>query len=345
VANRHVLAGAHRSPPSPLPVFSLADIPLCLETADPGLVDAVSAALGPPAPVSGGRTGLRALVDGPDADGHGRIRLAADDGRSLAAADADLRLGLESPEFPFEARPAAEPGALALAFRGQAEAVLTCRGSEVHFRAVPGWRRAVAFLLLHRLMGLRPEALFFHAASIGVGGRGALLVGPKGAGKSTLALALAAAGHELLGDETACYLPAAGTIIPLRRPVAIKPGPRARAVDEALARVRPPADADGIVRMDVETLLDVPPARTLPLQAVLFLDGFGPEPRVDPAAPGRGDLARLQPFSSSLVAAPRAQRVFEMARLLGAVRVFRVRHGGPEATAAAVAQALGGPWA
>jgi hypothetical protein len=34
-----------------------------------------------------------------------------------------------------------------------------------------------------------------------------------------------------------------------------------------------------------------------------------------------------------------------MARLLGAVRVFRVRHGDPDATAERVERALGDPWA
>jgi hypothetical protein len=340
-----VLAGAPR-PPSPSPlVFSLADIPLALETDDPDLADAVASALGvPAAPAAPRRPGLRAQVHGPDPGGRGLMLLSADDGRSLADADDDLRLSLDAPGFPFEAREAGLVGALSLAFRGEAEPLLTCRGAEVHFRAAPGWRRALAFLLLHRLVGLRADAIFFHAASVGVDGRGALLVGPKGAGKSTLALALAARGHDFLGDETACYLPARGTIIPLRRPVGIKPGPRARAVDEALARSRPPTGDDGIVRMDVEALLDVAPAPALPLRAVIFLEGFGDEPRVEPAPPDRADVARLQPFSSSLVAAPRAQRVFEMARLLGAARVFRVRHGDPDATAGAVAEALGAPW-
>ena len=326
-------------------LFSLSESSLALETEDPHLLDAVASVLGPPPPPLDSRPSLRAVVEGPGPDGWGRIGLSAGDGRSLADADTDLRLGFDSPEFPFEARAPEEPGALRLAFRGEAEPVLICRGEEVRFQAVPGWRKAVAFLLFHRLVGLRADALFFHAASVGVEGRGALLVGPKGAGKSTLALALAALGHDFLGDETACYLPAGGTIIPLRRPVAVKPGPRARAVDEALARVRPPADADGIVRVPVDALLDVAPARALPLRAVLFLDGFGPEAQVERATPGRDDLARLQPFSSSLVAAPRAQRVFEMARLLSAVRVFRVRHGDPDATAERAARALGGAWA
>ncbi|HEX6737739.1 MAG TPA: hypothetical protein VF310_05700 [Vicinamibacteria bacterium] len=343
-----MLAGAQPSPLLSPAVFLLAGTPLTLEAADPLLVEAVASVLGAAALSRAPGPGLRAAVEGPGLDGCGRILLAADDGRSLADADADLRLGLDSPGFPFEERPPEAPGALTLAFRGAADAVLTCRGGEVHFRAVAGWRRAVAFLLLHRLVGLRADALFFHAASVGVAGRGALLVGPKGAGKSTLALGLAARGHDFLGDETACYLPAAGTIIPLRRPVGIKPGPRARAIDEALARARLQADADGIVRMDVEALLEpearLAAPRALPLRAVLFLEGFGPAPRVTAAAAERDAVARLQPFSSSLTAAPQAQRVFEMARLLGAARVFRVTHGDPDGTTDAVAEALGAAW-
>jgi hypothetical protein len=337
VANRDVLAAGGAPRPASFS-FSFAGVPLALETQDEALVRAVAAVLGDPGPTDPPASGLHAAVDDPGPDGWGRLRLSAGD-------DADLRLGLESPEFPFEERPQEDPQALGLAFRGDAEPVMICRGPDVRVRAAPGWRKAVAFLLLHRLAGRRADALFFHAAAVGLHGRGALLIGPKGAGKSTLALALAARGHDFLGDETACYLPADGTIIPLRRPVGIKPGPRARAVDDAIARIQPRAEADGIVRMDVGALLDVGPARVLPLRAVLFLDGFGPEPRLEPAAPGRDDLARLQPFSSSLVAAPRAQRVFEMARLLSAVAVFRLRHGEPDATAAAVAGALEAAWA
>jgi hypothetical protein len=320
--------------------FSLAGVPLVLDTGDGALLDAVTAVLGAGADAGGAAGGLRAAVEEPGRDGFGRIRFET----PAPLDDADLRLGLESPEFPFERRPHPDPEALSLALRGETEPLLVCRGPEVLFRPVPGWRKAVAFLLLHRLVRLRPDALFFHAASVGVEGRGALLVGPKGAGKSTLALALAARGHDFLGDETACCLPAAGTIIPLRRPVAVKPGPRARLVDEALARARPRAEADGIVRLEVGALLSVPPPRPLPLRAVLFLDGFGVEPRLEATEPSRDDLARLQPLSSSLVAAARARRVFEMARLLGQARAFRLRHGDPDATAEAVARALGAAW-
>jgi hypothetical protein len=337
VANRDVLAAGGAPRPAPFS-FSFAGVPLVLETQDEALVRAVASALGEPAAPNPTPAALRVALEEPGPDGWGRLRLSAGD-------DADLRLGLESPEFPFQQRAHEDPESLALAFWGDADPVLVCRGTDVRVRAAPGWRKAVAFLLLHRLARLRADAVFFHAAAVGIHGRGALLVGPKGAGKSTLALALAARGHEFLGDETACYLPADGTIIPLRRPVGIKPGPRARAVDDAIARIQPRAEADGIVRMDVGALLNVAPARALPLRAVLFLEGFGPDPRLEPAAPGRDDLARLQPFSSSLVAAPRAQRVFEMARLLGAARVFRLRHGEPDATAAAVAGALEAAWA
>jgi hypothetical protein len=344
VANGNVLADAGASRLAARSVsFSFAGVPLVLETGDEALLQAVASALGASSPPTNERAGLHCVIDGPEANGWGRIRLTADDPASLV--DDDLRLGLESPEFPFERRANDNADVLALAFWGDAEPVLVCQGAEVRFRAVAGWRKAVAFLLLHRLVRLRADALFFHAASVGISGRGALLIGPKGAGKSTLALALAARGHDFQGDETACYLPAAGTIIPLRRPVGIKPGPRARVVDDALARARPRMELDGMMRIDVEALLDVAPPRALPLRAVLFLDGFESEPRVEPATPSRDDLARLQPFSSSLVAAPRAQRVFEMARLLGAVRVFRVRHGEPDATAERVAHALGTAWA
>jgi hypothetical protein len=49
--------------------------------------------------------------------------------------------------------------------------------------------------------------------------------------------------------------------------------------------------------------------------------------------PSREELAMLQPIIGSLVNASPTQRVFEMARLLSRVEVYRLRPGDPDATA------------
>jgi hypothetical protein len=305
-----------------------------VQTDDGALLERLASTLGPPCETAPAT--LTATLRTFEADGWGHVRLESS--RSWDAED--LLLGLASPEFPFERVPG-DPRWLCLAFRGEGAPLLAFRGAECLFRLDDGarWRTAVALFLFHRMLRLRPDALFFHAASVAVDGRGALLVGPKGSGKSTTALALVASGHLLLGDETACYVPAGRTLLPMRRPVGIKPGPQARAVAAALRGV-PPQD-DGIVRVDVSALLRVAAAQPAPLRSLVFLRGFAPKPQLAAIDAGREELASLQPLACSLVDAPPARRVFEMVQLFAGLRVYVLHPGDPDDTAAALAPVLG----
>ncbi len=327
-------------PRSASATFALAGVEATVDTDDALLLEEIGVTLGSRAasPTNAAYASLTATVrtqGGPT--GYGYLRLAATDERHLTPDD--LLLGLASPEYPFALAESPDPGWTSLAFRGEAEPLFILRGGRCVFRQAPTWRAAVALLLFHRLLRLRSDAIFFHASSVGLGGKGVLFVGPKGAGKSTTALTLAARGHEFLGDETAAYLPATGEIIPVRRPVGIKPGPRARAVDQGLARAGRSPER-GIVRIAVEELLPVREARPLPLRAIVLLDGFESEPRIARVDAGRQELALLQPVVGSLVNAPRTQRVFEMARMLATACIFRLSPGAPDETAALVETTL-----
>ena len=109
--------------------------------------------------------------------------------------------------------------------------------------------------LFWRLLRLRSDAIFFHASALGIYGEGTIFVGPGGAGKSTTALGLTARGHNFLSDEVAGYLPATGELVPFRRPVGIKPGPRASAVERSLTpAIVERIQRDGFIRVDVDTL-------------------------------------------------------------------------------------------
>jgi hypothetical protein len=268
------------------------------------------------------------------------VELALYAGDAGQLTPADFLLGALAPEFPFEILPTHPDGWTRVAFRGESEPVFSFEGGRCRVRRADGWRRALALLLFNRLLRLREDALFFHAASVEVGGRGVLFVGPKGAGKSTTALALAGLGHPLLGDETACYLPASGTLVPCRRPVGIRPGPRAASIDRALARLGLDPAKDGPLRLPVETLLPSSPAASVPLGVVVFLREFAPRPSLERIAPGRDEVALLQPFVGSLVNASPTRRVFEMARLLSSASVFRLAPGAPDETASHLENAL-----
>jgi hypothetical protein len=321
--------------------FQLANILLDVDSDDPGLIDELASVMGHPrdgardVPVHARfQAGVRAR-GGPARFGHLKLGPAGPEIESAA----ELIVGLGFEDFPFE-RVEGAPAWTSLAFRGERAPMFALRGEHCLFALVPGWRKAVALLLLQRLMRLRRDAIFFHAASVAVDGAGAMLVGPKGAGKSTLALALATRGHGLLGDEHACYLPATGELLPFRRPLGIKPGPRARTAQAALDRAGRDPEREGMMRVPLEELLAAPAPGPVPLRAVVFLRGFGDVVGVERVEAGRDELAALQPVGSSFANAAATERVFQLVQMLGHSRVFRVRAGFPDDTAAAVEAAL-----
>src|SRR5262249_8704279 len=77
--------------------------------------------------------------------------------------------------------------------RGEPQVALRDNYTLVDRRQV--WQPFIANYAVNRVLRLQRELLFFHAASIGIAGRGAMIVGPKASGKTTTAMALAARGH------------------------------------------------------------------------------------------------------------------------------------------------------
>jgi hypothetical protein len=331
------------TPPAPRrrESFHLGEVLLDVDADDPALMDELASVLGRPAhdarqgPVHA-RFEARVRARGGSAR-FGHLKLGPP-GHEVQGP-AELMVGLQALDFPFELVDGG-PAWTSLAFRGESTPMFALRGDDCLFALVPGWRKAVALLLLQRLMRVRRDAIFFHAASVALAGRGVLIVGPKGAGKSTLALALATRGHAFLGDEHACYVPARDELVPFRRPVGVKPGPRARTAEQALARTGRDPDRDGMMRVPVEDLL--PPAHPapVPLRAVVFLRGLAERPDLRRVEPGRQELAALQPVGSSFANAAATERVFQLVRLLSRASVFHLRAGVPDDTALLVESAL-----
>jgi hypothetical protein len=251
----------------------------------------------------------------------------------------EYSFALEVEQGAFELLPTKDPGWKCIGLRGSNVPMLAFRGRDCLFALTTQWPRNIMWYLFWHLLRRRSDAIFFHASALGIFGEGTIFVGPAGAGKSTTALALAARGHNLLSDEVAGYVPERGELIPFRRPVGIKPGPCAAAVERGLASgaarrvVEDHHVRAGFVRVDADGLFPLEPPRPVPLRRVVFLRGFAPSPTLERISPGRDEIAELQPLMSSFLNETRRRRVFELARLLSTAKVYRLHPGDPDATA------------
>jgi hypothetical protein len=218
--------------------------------------------------------------------------------------------------------------------------------NQMLFRGRDAWKALIGSTAVGRLIRLQRGLLFFHAASIGVFGAGVMLVGHKGAGKTTVSLALAARGHAFLGDEIAGVRIGPLEMVPLRRSLAIRTGPRADEVSRALARTTAPVETypDGSRRFRAQPNELFPAAKgvSLPLGAVVFLDGFAPTPLLEEFEPGLEHVSKLTPMAATLWGMPAARRAFGMLSLLARTRCYRMVLGAPEDSAARIERIMEG---
>ena len=262
----------------------------------------------------------------------GRFRMSPSGDIPIDAREFNFAIELEQGHF--EVLADREPGWTCIAFRGSDIPAFAFRGRDCLFALDPRWRLSIVWYLFWRLLRLRSDAIFFHAAALGIHGEGTIFVGPSGAGKSTTSLALAARGHNFLSDEVAGYLPDTGSLIPFRRPVGIKPGRRASAVERGLPRATAERiERDGFVRLDINKLFPVAAAEAVPLRRVVFLRGFAGRPRLERISPGRQEVVELQPLMSSFLNASHSRRIFELTRLLSSAKVYQLNPGDPDKTA------------
>lgn len=143
-------------------------------------------------------------------------------------------------------------------------------------------------LIVNPMLAAQRELLFVHAASVGIGGAGILLIGPSGSGKTTVSLALASRGHAYFGDDMAAIRMSSMELLPFRSTACVRPGPHARALSRHLDTASWEAPhADGICRLAVRVrdLFPAAAAGSLELRAAVFLRRFAPAPAVERFAP------------------------------------------------------------
>ena len=147
---------------------------------------------------------------------------------------------------------------------------------------------------------LRSQAgvLFLHGASVCLRGSGVFLSGRAGSGKTTLVLTLASRGHGLLGDDLAALRLSSLELLPLRRTLHIRRGPRAALVDQAMRERRVAmAEQPGATpraRVQARDLFPAEPASPAVLRAAFFLRGFRKRAAVERFVPSLAQIAALR---------------------------------------------------
>jgi hypothetical protein len=208
------------------------------------------------------------------------------------------------------------------------------RGRDCIFSLDPRWKLSIVWFLHWRLLRMRSDVIFFHASALGIFGQGTVFIGPSGGGKSTTSMALAARGHNFLSDEVGAYVPATGELLPFRRPVGIKPGPRASAIERNLpVSAAERIQREGFYRVDINSIFTNEPAKALPLRRIVFLRGFAARPALERIKPDRKEIVELQPLMSSFLNASHSRRIFELTRLLATAKVYQLHLGDPDETA------------
>jgi len=196
----------------------------------------------------------------------------------------------------------------------------------------------------------QPGVLFLHAASVGVAGVGALLIGESHRGKSTMALTFARRGHAFLGDDVAAVRLATREVLAFPKSAGLRDGPLARPLDAQLqgGRHMPVIGADGVLRTMVRVgdLYPVSTSGPLPLRYAFLLDGFAECAAFREFRPGLGNLTTLRAVVSEtlpswgLSPGRDLLRFLIVVNLLSALRCYLVDLGSPDDSAALIEEAM-----
>lgn len=202
-----------------------------------------------------------------------------------------------------------------------------------------------------------PAMLYLHAGGAVIDGRGVLMCGRSGAGKSTTTTAVASRGHALLGDEIVGLDVTRGALWPFRKTIKLRPGPLPSAVRARLQRtpnvVRVDPQGLGCTWVRSGELFATPaPEGPTPLDSLFFLRAFRDIPAVERFTPDLADLAELQTLTQSLSAAlswpseaaPRLLRYARLAALFSGARCYHFDLGSPEASAELIERTVLQPW-
>jgi hypothetical protein len=197
--------------------------------------------------------------------------------------------------------------------------------------------------LVSAVLSLQTDVVLVHAGSVGIRGRGVLLIGKTGTGKTTLSTALAARGHEFLGDELAAIHVARRELLPFRQAARVRVGPRSRAVSDRLAGepLSFVPGEEGRVLARIGQLFPSAGARRLPLGAVFVLRGYAERSAAAPFHPRRDDMDFFKTVCSAMIvlatwgesAGRRMLKFLTVVDVLAQMPCYVLESGAPDATA------------
>jgi hypothetical protein len=183
--------------------------------------------------------------------------------------------------------------------------------------------RRVRYEVVLRLIEARSDLLWLHAAAA-AHGRGALLiVGPGGAGKSTLVTALLAHGFRYLGDDVVPVDLGTGRVVPFPAAPAVRQGP---------GRWLPPGDVTALPRTGIRVPRRLVARAPVGVAALVFPRYVGEGPSaIEPCPPGEAALRLLE--HSLNFSRHRARAVRWACGLAAGRPTYRLRHAdAPHAT-------------
>lgn len=196
----------------------------------------------------------------------------------------------------------------------------------------------------------QPGVLFVHSGSVGIAGRGALIIGGTGGGKSTLALTLAIRGHRFLGDDVAAVRLATRELLPFPKSAGLRDGPVA---DELGPRIEPgryrvaPA-RDGRIRtlLRVRDFFPWNSTAPVPLTYAFVLGPRSDRARLRPFEPHLGELDHLKSMVIEAVpswgASPGRDlmKFLTVIDLLSGLRCYLLESGTPHDSARVIEEAM-----
>jgi hypothetical protein len=195
----------------------------------------------------------------------------------------------------------------------------------------------------------QPGVLFLHAASVGVAGSGALLIGAGHAGKSTTSLALASLGHSFLADDASAVRLATREVLPYPKSAGVRDEALAESLGWPLRRGRYRVETAGTGSRLVVRVGDLFPGSVggpLPLRAAFVLDGFADRTTTGAFVPSLAERGRLRWLTGDVTASwgcssgRQFMKVLTAIDVLSNLRCYVVQMGPPLETAHAIEELM-----